>query len=323
MGIFSKKVKSFNPEVAGVATSEEQRKLNVLMGVANALCQIKPDITLELTDSVESHPDLHKIRGWAYAEKEDLPGALEEFAKGFELGDIGCGVYLHRLLRDHTNDVARFNEVEKQLVPYFKARNVRLMYAQARLALDKKDYESAFTNFLSIMHEKDQPTVDFYGGTFFNVFMTLSAHISDKVAKNPEKPTDEEIKEAWDQVYDFFEIDLLTAEGSSLGWSPFMYFYSVAEYLFREIEEGNYQSAIFLDEFNGFYVEFIDELNPPKRPKTFTKDFMWETILKSLEKGSLNSVLFARDFAKRNGYPVSEIKKYEDEFKAWGYKKYF
>jgi hypothetical protein len=322
MGIFGKKAKSTNMEIALGGFSAEQRKLNVLMGVANAVCQEKPEVTLELTESLESHPDLHKVRGWAYAEKEDLPNALKEFEKGFALGDIGCGIYLHRLLRDHSDDEARFKQIERKLVPYFKARNVRLMYAQARLALNKKDYESAITNFLSIMHEKGQPTVDLYGGTFFNTFLMLSAEKADKVTKNPDEPTVEEVEEAWEHVQDFFEKDLKTAEGSPLGWTPFLYFFSMADYLFREIEEGNFQSAIFLDEFNKFYVELIQQLNPPKPPRTFSKDFIWEAILKSLERGSLNSILYARDFAKANSFPVSEIKKYEDEFNSWGYNKY-
>ena len=322
MGIFGKKAKSVNAEIIVDAFPAEQRKLNVLMGVANTVYQDKPEVALELTESLEGHPDLHKVRGWAYAEKEDLPNALKEFEKGFAMGDIGCGIYLHRLLRDHSDDDARFNEIDQKLVPYFKARNVRLMYAQARLALNKKDYESAITNFLSIMHEKDQPTVNMYGGTFFNTFLMLSADKADKVAKNPEEPTVEEVEEAWELVNDFFEKDLKTAEGSPLEWTPFLYFYSCAEYLFREIEEGNYQSAIFLDEFNEFYLELIQQLDPPKPPRTFSKDFIWEAILNSLERGSLNAILFARDFAKANRYPVSEIKKYEDEFKSWNLERY-
>ena len=66
----------------------------------------------------------------------------------------------------------------------------------------------------------------------------------------------------------------------------------------------------------------MQELNPPKPPRTFTKDFIWQAILKSLEQGDLFTILTARDFAKANGFSVSEIEKYEAEFEAWGLRKY-
>ena len=66
----------------------------------------------------------------------------------------------------------------------------------------------------------------------------------------------------------------------------------------------------------------VQQLDPPKPPRTFSKDFIWEAILNSLERGSLNAILFARDFAKANRFPVSEIKKYEDEFKSWNLERY-
>ena len=45
-------------------------------------------------------------------------------------------------------------------------------------------------------------------------------------------------------------------------------------------------------------------------------------MLKALEKGSLYAILGAKDFAKANGFPVSEVKKYEEEFKLWGFEKF-
>jgi hypothetical protein len=56
MGIFGKKVTSVNTEIVVDDFPPDQRKLNVLMGVANAVCQDKPDVTLELTESLEGHP---------------------------------------------------------------------------------------------------------------------------------------------------------------------------------------------------------------------------------------------------------------------------
>ena len=196
------------------------------------------------------------------------------------------------------------------------------MYAQARLALSKKDYNSAITNMITIMRQVDQPTVDLYGGSFFNAFRLLSQDFAEKVSKDPENPTEEEFQRSWELILNFFDNDLKTAEGNPLEWNPYYYFFDVAEYLFREIEEGNYRSASLLDEFNNLYVELMQELNPPKPPRTFTKDFIWQAILKSLEQGDLFTILTARDFAKANGFSVSEIEKYEAEFEAWGLRKY-
>jgi hypothetical protein len=196
------------------------------------------------------------------------------------------------------------------------------MYAQARLAMRKKDYESAITNMVTIMHQTDQPTVDLFGGSFFNAFRLLSQNFAEKVTRDPENPTEEELEESWNLVLNFFHNDLKTAEGSPLEWNPFFYFFEVAEYLFREIEEGNYRSASLLDEFNNLYVELMQELNPPKPPRTFSKDFIWQTMLKSLEKGDLFTILMAGDFAKENRFPASEIKQYEDELNDWGLRKY-
>jgi hypothetical protein len=292
------------------------------MDLANSLLVGNPDLSLELIAGVQKHPELHKVRGWAYAEKEELSKALEEFEKGFAGGHVGCGIYLHRLLRDVAKDEAHFHKVEAQLVPYFDSRNVSLMYAQARLAMRKKDYESAITNMITIMRQTDQPTVDLFGGSFFNAFRLLSQYFAEKVTKDPENPTEEELDESWNLVLNFFDNDLKTAEGSPLGWNPFFYFFDVAEYLFREIEEGNYRSASLLEEFNNLYVELIQELNPPKPPRTFTKDFIWQTMLKSLEQGDLFTILMAGDFAKENRFPASEVKRYEDELDEWGLRKF-
>ncbi len=322
MGIFTKKVDvRFDPNTFH-DTPEGRRKLNVVMDLANSLIEEDPDLALELIAGVKMHPDLHKIRGWAYAEKEELPKALEEFQNGFDLGNISCGVYLHRLLRDFSDDEDRFQNVETQLLPYLQSRNVSFMYAQARLALRKKDFVSAITNMISIMHEKDQATVDLFGGSFFSAFRLLSLDFAEKETKDLENPTEDELERSWNQINNFFENELKTSDGNSLEWDPFLYFFMVAEYLFREIEEGNYRSASILDEFNDLYVDLIQQLDPPEPPKTFSKDFIWEVTLKSLEKGDLYSILMARSFAKVNGFPVSEIKRYEDEFTNWGLRKY-
>lgn len=292
------------------------------MDLANALVTEDPDLALELISGVDKHPELHKVRGWAYAEKEELAKAIQEFEKGFNEGNVGCGIYLHRLLRDVANDEVHFRKVEAQLIPYFESRDVALLYAQARLAMRKKDYNSAITNMITIVRQVDQPTVDLYGGSFFNAFRLLSLDFADKVAKDPENPTEEELESSWELVLNFFDSDLKTAEGSPLEWNPFFYFFDVAEYLFREIKEGNYRSASILDEFNDLYLELMEQLNPPKPPRTFTKDFIWKAMLKSLEKGDLFTILMARDFATANGFSVSEIEKYEEEFEAWGLGKY-
>ena len=322
MGIFGKKSsKSFVSD--GFDDSPKgQRKLSIVMDLANSLLVGNPDLSLELITGVQKHSELHKVRGWAYAEKEELSKAIEEFEKGFDEGHVGCGIYLHRLLRDVAKDEAGFHKVEAQLVPYFESKNVSFMYAQARLALRKKDYESAIGNMITIMRQTDQPTVDLFGGSFFNAFRLLSQDFAEKVSKDPENPTEEEIQRSWELILNFFDNDLKTAEGNPLEWNPYYYFFDVAEYLFREIEEGNYRSASLLDEFNTLYVELMQELNPPKPPRTFTKDFIWQALLASLEKGDLFTILMAGDFAKENGFPASEIKEYENEFNDWGLRKY-
>jgi hypothetical protein len=322
MGIFGKKSSTSFVSDGFDDSPKGQRKLSIVMDLANSLLVGNPDLSLELIAGVQKHPELHKVRGWAYAEKEELSKALEEFEKGFAGGHVGCGIYLHRLLRDVAKDEAHFHKVEAQLVPYFDSRNVSLMYAQARLAMRKKDYESAITNMITIMRQTDQPTVDLFGGSFFNAFRLLSQYFAEKVTKDPENPTEEELDESWNLVLNFFDNDLKTAEGSPLGWNPFFYFFDVAEYLFREIEEGNYRSASLLEEFNNLYVELIQELNPPKPPRTFTMDFIWQAMLKSLEKGDLFTILMASDFAKENGFPASEVKRYEDELDEWGLRKF-
>lgn len=321
MGIFGQKSRNFVSDRFD-ETPIGQRKLNVVMDLANALVTEDPDLALELISGVDKHPELHKVRGWAYAEKEELAKAIQEFEKGFNEGHVGCGIYLHRLLRDVANDEVHFRKVEAQLIPYFESRDVAFLYAQARLAMRRKDYNSAITNMITIMSQVDQPTVDLYGGSFFNAFRLLSQDFADKVAKDPENPTEEELESSWELVLNFFDSDLKTAEGSPLEWNPFFYFFDVAEYLFREIEEGNYRSASILDEFNDLYLELMEQLNPPKPPRTFTKDFIWKAMLKSLEKGDLFTILMARDFATANGFSVSEIEKYEEEFEAWGLGKY-
>lgn len=321
MGIFGKKSINFVSDGFD-ETPIGQRKLNVVMDFANSLLTEDPDLALELIAGVDKHSELHKVRGWAYAEKEELAKALEEFEKGFNEGHVGCGIYLHRLLRDVANDEVHFRKVEAQLIPYFESRDVAFLYAQARLALRKKDYNSAISNMITIMSQVDQPTVDLYGGSFFNAFRLLSQDFAEKVSKDPENPTEEEFQRSWELILNFFDNDLKTAEGNPLEWNPYYYFFEVAEYLFREIEEGNYRSASLLDEFNTLYVELMQELNPPKPPRTFTKDFIWRAILKSLEHGDGFTLVMARDFAKANGFSVSEIEKYEAEFEAWGLRKY-
>lgn len=322
MGIFGKKSsKSFVSD--GFDDSPKgQRKLSIVVNLANQILVGNPDLSLELIAGVQKHPELHKVRGWAYAEKEELSKAIEEFEKGFDEGHVGCGIYLHRLLRDVAKDEAGFHKVEAQLVPYFESKNVSFMYAQARLALRKKDYESAITNMITIMRQTDQPTVDLFGGIFFDAFRFLSQDFAEKVSKNPENPTEEESQRSWELILNFFDNDLKTAEGHPLKWNPYYYFFDVAEYLFREIEEGNYGSASLLDEFNNIYVELMQELNPPKPPRTFTKDFIWQAILASLEKGDLFTILMAGDFAKENGFPASAIKQYEDELNEWGLREF-
>jgi len=322
MGIFGKKSSRSFVSDGFDETPIGQRKLNVVMDLASSLVVGNPDLSLELIAGVQKHPELHKVRGWAYAEKEELSNALDEFQKGFDEGNIGCGIYLHRLLRDVANDEVRFHKVEAQLLPYFESKNVSLMYAQARLALRKKDYESAITNMITIMRQADQPTVDLFGGSFFNAFRLLSQDFAEKVSKDPENPTEEELETSWELILNFFDSDLKTAEGHPLQWNPFFYFFDVAEYLFREIEEGNYRSASLLHEFNDLYMGLMEELSPPKPPRTFTKDFIWQTMLKSLEKGDLYTILMAVDFAKENGFSATEVKQYEDEFNEWGLSKY-
>ena len=51
-------------------------------------------------------------------------------------------------------------------------------------------------------------------------------------------------------------------------------------------------------------------------------EFIWNTLLKSLEHGSVSALECAREFAENNGFPVKEVEKYEEEFKAWGFDAY-
>jgi hypothetical protein len=298
------------------------RRLNLLIEIASMLAFMDPEEALKMTADVQDHPRLHRVRGWALLNADRFDDAIAEFEQGFSEGDVACGVYAHRKLREDGRDPEKFDDLETALVPYFNGRNVQLMYSQMMLALDNEDFNSAFTNAITILTSPNKPTVDSYGSTFFSLFTGLLQVLGERYVKNPESPTEEEMQKTWDALNDFFFTELKTAEGNSLEWIPLFYLSSIADYLFREIEEGHYGSAYVLAEFNEMYEEMIDQIDPPKRPETFSNEFIWNALLKSLEHGSVSALECAREFAENNGFPVKEVEKYEEEFKAWGFDAY-
>jgi hypothetical protein len=321
MGIFRR-----NNQVETKITFEDtpagKRKYNVLLDVVNAIAEEKPDLALTLTENIPTSPSLLRIRGWAYAELEDLDNCLSTFRKGWNEGDVACGVYLHRLYRDLNLDQEIFSSIDSSLQKYFDSRDIQFMYAQLRLAFKGKNYSAAINNALGITFEKEKPTVSKYGATFYSIFVQLMQDLTLANVSDPAKMTDTDLEIVWQQINEFFDSGIKTAEGDSLGWNPFLYFGQIAEYIFREIEDGNFGSASVLPEFNEFYLNLIEDLDPPIPPRTFTTEEIWNALLKSLNQGDLHSIYIAEDFAEANGLPIQELKIYKDEFDSWGFEKY-
>ena len=97
------------------------------------LAFMDPEEALKMTADVKEHPRLHRVRGWALLNADRFDDAIAEFEKGFAEGDVACGVYAHRKLREDGRDSAKFDHLETALVPYFNGRNVQLMYSQMML----------------------------------------------------------------------------------------------------------------------------------------------------------------------------------------------
>lgn len=321
MGIFNRKNEidtniTFDDSPAG------KRKYNVLLDVVNSIAETKPELALKLSENIPQSPSLIRMRGWAYSELEDLENCLSTFKQGWLVGDVSCGVYLHRLYRELNLDPAEFLKLDRELNPYFESRDISFLYAQIRLAIRKKDFSAAFNNILAITFEEGKATVDKYGATFYSIFTYFMEDMTLSLVPNIEKMTEDDLEKTWEEICNFFDTGIRTAEGNPLGWHPIMYFNQVADYLFREIAEGNYGSASALFEFNEFYESLIAQFDPPIPPRTFTKDEIWDCLLKALEQGNLHAIYSARAFAKENKYPTSQLKIYEDEFKSWNFEKY-
>ena len=321
MGIFNKK-NEVETNITFEDTPSGKRKYNVLLDVVNSITETKPEVALALTENIPESPALYRVRGWAFAEIEDLENCIATFEKGWQKGDVGCGVYLHRLYRDLHLDEEKFLKLDSDLLPFFESKDISLVYAQVRLALKKNNYSAAINNVLGITFQQDSPTKNKYGATFYSVFMQLMEHLTNQLVPNIEKITEDDVEKVWEEVCDFFDTGITTAEGDALGWSPFIYFYQISEYIFREITEGNYGSASVLTELNEFYKNLIEQVDPPIPPRTFTTEEIWETLLKSLEHGDLHSIYAAGTIAEGNKSLKSEIKVYEDEFKSWNFERY-
>jgi hypothetical protein len=108
--------------VASISDRSESRRLNLLMEIASMLAFMDPEEALKMTADVQEHPRLHRVRGWALLNADRFDDAVAEFEKGFSEGDVACGVYAHRKLREDGRNPEKFDDLETALLPYFNRR---------------------------------------------------------------------------------------------------------------------------------------------------------------------------------------------------------
>lgn len=322
MGIFSKKREIDLNNVIDRPTPPEERRIAMLMQIATSWSTSKPEVSLEIMDGIDSHPMLARTRGWCYATMDDLESSLKSFEEGFAQGDIRCGVYAHRLLREHTNDVEKFEAMERALVPYFKKVDNDLLLAQAFLSLTKGDYVGAFTNYTNFV----SGDTNYQAGAISGIFTAYKALIEDiltKTVSNREDVSDEDT-EAWmDAMDNFFSDEIKTSEGEGLGWNNFFFVAFMAGSLERELKAGFYDSASVLPELNTLYQEMIEMIDPPIHPETLSVDEVARILLIAIDKGNIFSLINdAPIFFEENNLSQKPLKKYQDEFKAWGFTKF-
>lgn len=321
MALFSKKVEINFEDALVKVHSPEERRLNTQVLLAAHYSQLKPELALELLEDVTDHPILWRTRGWCYATLEDLTASIASFERGFALGDVRCGVYAHRLIRDHTSDREKLETIQIQLKPFFEGRDPDLLMAQAKLSLEVDNTRAAISNHLTYMCGEE-----FCEGaaiTIFATFRGLYETISTQLMKNPEEPSDEEAQAVEDALNHFFEEELRTAEGDPIGWPYFIYLVNLGTCLERELENGDFQSAGMLPEFTPIYEWAIDSFDPPIRPKIYSVEEIAKALINSIDRGNIYALHeFAPNFFEENNLDQSILKKYQNEFKSWGFNKY-
>jgi hypothetical protein len=314
---YTKKMILINP------ISADARNINARMEVAGLLLYSEPKAALKMISDINHHERLHRVRGWAYLVLGKHEDAIREFEKGYEEGDISCLVYAHRELRESGRNPKKFAEMEELLYPYFAERNIQLMYAQSVLSMQKMDVNGAITNAITILSSSEnQPTFNGYGVTFFKFFTHLIDYLADQRSDNREEASDEELFDIWGDALDFFANELRTLEGGSLNWNPLFYFFSVSDYIEREMAEEKFGSAYILPEFIPFYREMLDYFEPPKRPKVLSDEEIWQSLLRAIDSGSFISLPVAREFAESYGFDHSLLAPYEKEMHKWGLAKH-
>ena len=322
MGIFSKKKEIDLNNVIDNPTSPEERRINMLMHLASIWTQTQTGVSLEIMRGIESHPLLWRTKGWCYAALEDLDKSLECFEAGFAAGDIRCGVYAHRLLREHTNDRERFEAMEIALEPYFRNRDNELLLAQAHLSLVKEDYVAAFTNYTTFVSGETNYSPGGIGSVF-RAYQSLIEYKFNEITSDIYKVSDEQ-KEAWFTSLDyFFSDEIKTAEGEGLGWHNFIFIALMTSSIEREIKAGHFGSAHVLPELIAIYQEMIDLVDPPKRPETFSVDEITNALLIAIDKGNIFALINdAPIFFEENQISLKVLKKYQDELEEWGINRY-
>jgi hypothetical protein len=306
MGIFSKKKESDLNNVIDNPTPPEERRVAMLMQIATSWSTSKPEVSLEIMNGIGSHPMLARTRGWCYATLDDLENSLKSFEEGFAQGDVRCGVYAHRLLREHTNDVEKFEAMERALVPYFKKVDNDLLLAQAFLSLTKGDYVGAFTNYTNFV----SGDTNYKAGAMAGIFTAYKDLVEDT--------------EAWmDAMDNFFSDEIKTSEGEGLGWNNFFFVAFMAGSLERELKAGHYDSASALPELNALYQQMIEIIDPPIHPETLSVDEVARILLIAIDKGNVFALINdAPIFFEENNLSLKPLKKYQDEFEAWGFTKF-
>jgi hypothetical protein len=322
MGIFSKKKAIDLSSVIERPTPANERRIAMLMQVAAMNATVSPELSLEIMQDLPSHPQIWRTKGWCYATLEDLDKALEAFDAGFAAGDVRCGVYGHRLLREHSSDEARFHAMEDALAPYFRSRDNELLLAQAVLSVTKGDFVAAFTNYCTFV-SGDTNYAAGAGAAMFRAYQALIEEILDRTVSDRENVSEEET-EAWFEAIDnFFDEEIKTAEGEGLGWNNFFFVVFMARAVERELKAGIYESASVLPTLNQLYQEMIEMINPPKHPETFSVEEIARALLLAIDKGDIFALVDAAPaFFEENDIPLDLIKKYQDEFEEWGFTQY-
>jgi len=322
MGIFSKKKAIDLNNVIEKPTSPEVRRINMLMQVAANYATVKPELSLEIMAGIPQHPLLWRTKGWCYATLEDLDKSLESFDAGFAAGDVRCGVYGHRLLREHSSDMDRFDAMENALAPYFRKRDHDFLLAQAVLSMTKGDFVAAFTNYCTFVSDEKNYAAG-AGAAIFGAYQTLVEDILNRTISDRENISDEDTAAWFEAIDKFFNEDITTADGSGLGWDHFIFVIFMARALERELKAGMYESASVLPALNQLYEEMIEMIDPPKHPDTFAIDEIARYLLLAIDKGDIFALVDAApSFFEENNIPLNLIKKYQDEFEEWGFAQY-